>query len=278
MSEIRYRPFGRASTERFRLRDATTGQFASGTALSAGDAKISIDGGALANVATLPTYDASSGQWVWSATASEMTGKRITLLVTNAAYLGFEKRFETNGDARAQVVPDGMFHSTSASSITANGCTLGGAPAVLPDGAYAIRYVDVNDATLAEVYMTLSGTTVTHVTALSAAPTGVDKVHLFSLPKDTPVATTANTFADALLDRTDAIASGMTLRMHCRLMLQTAGARGKSSGAAGTTGAETITFYHPDGTTPVLSVPTDQFGNRTAAATVNTSGLSGTGW
>src|SRR5690242_9076834 len=55
-------------------------------AIAAGDFKVSIDGGALANLATLPTVTPAAGKMVkFSLSASEMTGDNITVVCSDAA-------------------------------------------------------------------------------------------------------------------------------------------------------------------------------------------------
>lgn len=62
------------------------GTFQSNPTLAAGDFKVSIDGGALANLATLPTVTPSSSKMVkFSLSASEMNGDNITIVCSDAA-------------------------------------------------------------------------------------------------------------------------------------------------------------------------------------------------
>src|SRR5678816_49175 len=54
-------------------------------ALAAGDVKVSIDGGAEANIATLPVQiAAATGIWVWTLTAAELTGSTVTVHLKKA--------------------------------------------------------------------------------------------------------------------------------------------------------------------------------------------------
>lgn len=54
--------------------------------LAAGDFKVSIDGGALANLATLPTVTPAAGKRVQiSLSAAEMNGDNITVIASDAA-------------------------------------------------------------------------------------------------------------------------------------------------------------------------------------------------
>ena len=65
---------------------ADTKLFQSNPTLAAGDFKISIDGGAFANLATLPTVTPASGKAVkFSFSAAEMTGDNIIVMASDAA-------------------------------------------------------------------------------------------------------------------------------------------------------------------------------------------------
>lgn len=65
---------------------ADTKVFQSNPTLAAGDAKVSIDGGALANLATLPDVDPNSSKLVKVALSSdEMNGDNIQVILSDAA-------------------------------------------------------------------------------------------------------------------------------------------------------------------------------------------------
>ena len=69
---------------------------------AAGDVKISIDGGAQANITTLPTY--SNGAWEFQLTAAELTGKVIEIAVVDSAIKVVDDQFviiETFGASNA---------------------------------------------------------------------------------------------------------------------------------------------------------------------------------
>jgi len=51
---------------------------------AAGDVKVSIDSGALANITTLPVY-LGSGLWTFTLSAAEMSGSRIAIVIIDAA-------------------------------------------------------------------------------------------------------------------------------------------------------------------------------------------------
>lgn len=65
---------------------ANVAVFQANPTLATGDVKVSIDGGALANVATLPTVTPASGKMVkLSLSSSEMNGDNITVVFSDAA-------------------------------------------------------------------------------------------------------------------------------------------------------------------------------------------------
>lgn len=101
---------------------------------AAGDVKVSIDGAAQANIATLPSY--SNGDWVFAFSNAELTGKKISVRIVDSATKAVEDsgfNIETYGHASAQLVQD-----LSAASWVASGDTGTGARSVT---------VTVNDGT-----------------------------------------------------------------------------------------------------------------------------------
>lgn len=65
---------------------ATAGTFQSNPTLASGDFKVSVDGGALANLTTLPTVTPTGGKGVKiTLSASEMTGDNITIFCSDAS-------------------------------------------------------------------------------------------------------------------------------------------------------------------------------------------------
>jgi hypothetical protein len=78
---------------------------------AAGDVKISIDGGAAANVTNLPTAITmgNTAEWDFSLTSGEMTGKKISITVSDSATKVVEDQMiliETFGNASALFQPD----------------------------------------------------------------------------------------------------------------------------------------------------------------------------
>lgn len=91
--------------------------FQSTPTLAAGDFKVSIDGGALANLTTLPTVTPAAGKMVKiSLSTSEMNGDNITIVCSDAA--GAEWRdLIINLQTAARLVDDLAFPTTSGNSI-----------------------------------------------------------------------------------------------------------------------------------------------------------------
>ncbi len=74
---------------------------------AAGDVKVSIDGGSLANIGTLPTY--SNGLWNFTLTGAELTGKSIHVVIVDSATKAVDDNtiiIETFGHASAMFVVD----------------------------------------------------------------------------------------------------------------------------------------------------------------------------
>lgn len=93
---------------------------------AAGDVKISIDGGAAANVTNLPVAIAMGNTAIWdfSMTSGEMTGKQMVITVADSATKAVEDqsiRVETYGNASAQHAFDLNTATVVASSVTAVG-------------------------------------------------------------------------------------------------------------------------------------------------------------
>jgi hypothetical protein len=116
--------------------------------VATGDVKLSIDGGAQANIGTLPTY--TNGQWVFVFTALELTGKSIRVAIVDSATKAVEDQYfaiETYGNASALHAFDLGTALTPLTVLPANSID----EAAIADGA-------INSATFA------SGTTIPRVT------------------------------------------------------------------------------------------------------------------
>lgn len=133
---------------------AQANTFQSNPTLASGDFKVSIDGGALANPATLPAVTPASSKLVKvTLSASEMNGDNIIFIASDAA--GAEWRDLTvNIQTAARQIDDLAFPTTSGRSLD-----------VTATGAAGIDWSNVENQSTS---VTLSGTTVGTVTALAA--------------------------------------------------------------------------------------------------------------
>ena len=108
--------YGRAATIAFdRFASASPYDLKTDAAVSAGEAQLSIDGGAFADVTNLPT--AVNGRWQWIATAAETAGREIVLRIVQTGYLTQPVVLRTAGDARGYFPAEGQIHSTSVSLV-----------------------------------------------------------------------------------------------------------------------------------------------------------------
>jgi hypothetical protein len=98
--------------------------FQANPTLAAGDAKVSIDGGALANLATLPTVTPAAGKMVKvSLSAAEMNGDNITVVLSDAA--GAEWcDVVANIQTSARQIDDLAFPATSGRSMVVDAAGL----------------------------------------------------------------------------------------------------------------------------------------------------------
>lgn len=171
-----------------------TKTYQSNPTLAAGDVKVSKDGGALANLATLPAVTPASGKLVKvSLSADEMTADNVVVIFSDAA--GAEWcDFAVNIQTAARGVDDLAYPATSGRSL-----------AVDASGQVDVRAL-------------ASGA----VTAAAIATGAIDA--------DAVAADAANEIADALLDRASAIDSS-TVRQVLRGIA--AVLMGKATGAQG---------------------------------------------
>jgi hypothetical protein len=188
---------------------ADPGAFKAAPTLAAGDAKVSIDGGTLANLTTLPTVTPASGKMVKvSLSASEMNGDNVTLVMSDAA-----------GGEWCDVIVN---LQTAVNQIDDLSSRL---PAALVSGR-----IDSSVGAMATDTIT-SGALAT---------------------------TAVNEIADGLLDKTDGVESGLTMRQWLRLAA--AVLFGKASGLATTTAV----YRDTNDSKNRISATVDASGNRSA--------------
>ena len=113
----------------YQLVDRATGQYKTTPTLASGDFKIEKDGGAAANLATLPTVTPAGGSSLdISFSAAEMQGKLITLRAVDAAGAEWNDDaiiIATVGDPSAYL-PFDLFSGTVALSAASQGAVTGG--------------------------------------------------------------------------------------------------------------------------------------------------------
>jgi hypothetical protein len=102
---------------------ATAGAFQANPTLASGDFKVSIDGGTLANLATLPTVTPTSGKMVKvTLSTSEMNGDNVTVVCSDAS--GAEwKDLIINIQTAARQIDDLAYGTVSANVVQISGDT-----------------------------------------------------------------------------------------------------------------------------------------------------------
>jgi hypothetical protein len=124
----------------------STGQFQANPTLAAGDFKVSIDGGALANLATLPAVTPATSKAVKvTLSTSEMNGDNIVVIGSDAAGAEWDDVF-INIQTAVRQIDDLAFPTTSGRSID-----------VTAGGEVGIDWANIGSPT---TVVNLSGTTV----------------------------------------------------------------------------------------------------------------------
>ncbi len=171
--------------------------------IASGDFKVSIDGGALANLTTLPTVTPAASVMVkMTLSTSEMNGDNVTVICSDAA--GAEWCDESfNIQTSARQIDDLAYPTTSGRSID-----------VATTGEVGLDFDNIKAAsaptTLTNITVPVVTTTTT-ATNLTNAPTAGDftAVMKTSLNAATPAASLSsserNAIADSLLDRNMAL-------------------------------------------------------------------------
>lgn len=115
---------------------------------TAGDVKISKDGGAFANVTNLPTAIASANtgaEWDFSLTATEMQAAQVVVIISDAATKAVEDQsfiIETYGNASAQHAMDFGTATIVASSVAALAANVITAASIAADAITAAKVAD----------------------------------------------------------------------------------------------------------------------------------------
>lgn len=117
---------------------------------AAGDVKVSIDGGAAANVGTLPTAITmgNGAMWKFPLSAAELAGKRVTVTVVDAATKAVEDQMVViaTRDHPSAAHPNGVTRRATAQGGAAQAITLD-ASASATDDAYNGALLEVRSGT-----------------------------------------------------------------------------------------------------------------------------------
>jgi hypothetical protein len=251
------------------ISQANTKVMQSNPTLAAGDVKVSVDGGALANLTTLPAVTPAASKLVKvDLSSAEMNGDNITIIFSDAA--GAEWcDLVINLQTTARQIDDLAYPTVSGRSldVTATGAAgIDWANVENPSTALDLSATNIDSLSPAGILAIWDALTLALTTVGSIGKLLVDNVNatissrLASASYTAPP--TANQNADALLDRTDAIEVGATPRQSMRLML--ASLAGKLSGAA----TNTVTIRNAVADSKArITATVDADGNRTAVAT-----------
>lgn len=156
-----------------------------------GDVKLSLDGGAQANIGTLPAY--TNGQWIFQFTGAELTAKSIRMVVVDSATKAVEDQFvviETFGHASAMYPADFSSATFDANIVKYLGTTVATPPAG-PGRASAAMV-------LGTVLASPSPTTTTLSASVDIVPTVADqfKGRILAFAADTTTAALRGQFTD----------------------------------------------------------------------------------
>lgn len=246
---------------RIPLRKAGTADFATGSDWTpgAGDVVVFKDGGASANIGTLPTY--SNGRWEFTLSATELSCRAIDVNIVDAAVDSDGFTVETYGNASAMypsnyvdVVRMGMTALPNAAADAAGGLPISDAGGLDLDAKLA-NTNEVTAARMGALTDWINGGRLDLILDIIAADTTAD------IPALIDALPTAAENAAALLDLTDGIETGVTPRQALRYIA--AATCGIASGAATSTIVFKAIGAASNGTTR-LTATTDSDGNRSA--------------
>ena len=146
---------------RMSLRKSGSDSFATGSDWSptAGDVKVSKDGGAQANIGTLPSY--SNGSWEFTLSGTELSAKTIRVIVANASIINDDFTIETFANA------SGMYSTTDYTDGVRQGLTAlpnasvggnGGLPELDANGDVSAKLGAVAQAMVLQLTRAIKGT------------------------------------------------------------------------------------------------------------------------
>jgi hypothetical protein len=219
---------------------ATPAAFQAAPTLAAGDAKISIDGGAFANLGTLPAVLPAAGKTVKiTLSQAETNGDNLVIVFSDAAGGEWCDQFIQIQTA-ARHLNDLAFPVTAGNGLAVDG---NGRVSV---ASFAAGAIDAN-AIAADAI----GASELAADAVTEIQAGLSRLTLGDIP-------TANQNADALLDRSAGVETGLTVRQAFRLFA--AALLGKAAGMNTTT----ATFRDTGDLKNRITATVDVNGNRTA--------------
>lgn len=138
---------------------------------AAGDVKVSLAGGALANIATLPTYDDNTGCWTFVLSAAETQVRFLHIYVIDAAIARMVIEVRTEGHASAYYPP--AYSAGSAGAILTAGTGTG---QVNPTGGSVTVYGTVSLGSDVRIFGTITGTSPGSLVWAQSTPYGVGDV------------------------------------------------------------------------------------------------------
>lgn len=259
---IYFAQYGTAWTLRgYKLVDQATGQYKVTPTLASGDFKIEKDGGTAANLATLPSVEPSGGTSIKiEFSAAEMQCQQAVVTMIDAAGSEWSDdciHIFTVGDIAAYM-PFNLFSgAVSLSSASQSGLVAAtwGAPRA------SHSTVGTFGEGVASVIGEVGSIAENGITADSFATGAIngDAIETDALNSANVSQAAANKIADALLDRADAVETGLTVRQTLRLS-----AASDAGALEGADSGEIIIKNAVVGDKDRITASTDEDGNRLA--------------
>jgi hypothetical protein len=246
---------------------ANTKTFQANPTLAAGDVKVSIDGGTLNNLTTLPTVTPAAGKMVKiSLSAAEMNGDNITVVaadVSGAEWCDVVVNIQTSvrqiDDLAYPATSGRSFLVDTSGNVNTNLVNIAGSAVssstaqlgvnVVQAGAVAWNSGAIQAATLANNAITAAKISGGAITNAKFAIDAIDATVL--------AAGAVTEIADGMLDRTDAVETGYTPRQALRILLAAEGGKVAISGG-------TVTIRNVTDAKDRITATTDASGQRTA--------------